>query len=148
MDGNVNSRRESNTSSLMELLKRYSERVNERETLVKESTHLTRTSMKSKQPFDHPRSYLFISFSDNLDESYKDQSQSKIPVHTHPSDLEKINYKAKWEESESRYRFLERKYHQLETQTIKQMQEKIDQLQRESNQLKVRILCQIIHPIV
>ena len=49
-----------------------------------------------------------------------------------------INYKTKWEESETKYRLLEKKYRQLETVTIKQLQDKITQLERENNQMKVR----------
>jgi hypothetical protein len=42
------------------------------------------------------------------------------------------------EESETKYRLLEKKYRQLETVTVKQLQDKITQLERENNQMKVR----------
>lgn len=142
MDGNGNQRREAGSSSLMELLKRYSERVNERETLVKESSHLSRTPIRSKSILLLLLPFTFI-FLAHVDETHKDPSM-KYPVHTLPSDTEKINYKAKWEESESKYRLLEKKYLQLESQTLRPMQDKIEQLQRESNQFKVRWICGFI----
>lgn len=49
-----------------------------------------------------------------------------------------VNYKAKWEEAETRYRQLEKKYQQLENGGVKQLQDKLDQLQRDYNQIKVR----------
>jgi predicted RNase H-like nuclease (RuvC/YqgF family) len=53
-------------------------------------------------------------------------------------DKTNINYKTKWEESEAKCHQLEKKCRQLETGTIKQLQDKITQLERENNQIKVR----------
>ncbi len=67
---------------------------------------------------------------------------SSISDHNHQStnlndDKTNINYKTKWEEAETKCRILENKCHQLETVTVKQLQDKIDQLQRDHNQMKV-----------
>ena len=60
------------------------------------------------------------------------------PVTTHLQvEQTNLNYKKKWEEAEAKCRMLENKFHQLETGTIKQLQEKIAQLQRDYNQMKV-----------
>ena len=97
MDG----KNESVTSSLMELLKKYTSQVDERESTSIE-TQKSKTSSNS--------------------------DQDKLTV----------NYKTKWEESEAKYRALEKKYRQLETGNTKQFQDQIDQLQRENRQMKVR----------
>lgn len=50
-----------------------------------------------------------------------------------------MDYKRRWEEAETKYRSLEKKYYQLENVTVKQLQDKVDQLQRDNNQFKVSI---------
>ncbi len=49
MDENPTNKNESTTSSLMELLKKYTTRIDERETLVKESTSVSRPPQKSRK---------------------------------------------------------------------------------------------------
>ena len=71
-----------------------------------------------------------------------DPIPSKLPeIHLSSSD----HYKSKWEESEAKYRLLERKYHQLENQTVKNLQDKIEQLERDSARLKVRFFIEFLH---
>jgi hypothetical protein len=110
MDWNLVNKNQSANSSLMELLKKYTTGVDERGSLPKESAGVGQ-----------------------IDETQKPKMNSNF-------DQEKstVNYKAKWEESEAKYRALENKYRQLETATTKQLQDKIDQLQRENRQMKVR----------
>jgi hypothetical protein len=53
-------------------------------------------------------------------------------------DTTHVNYKVKWEDAEARCRRLEDKVRQLERETIKGLQEKIDRLQSDCDQMKVR----------
>lgn len=58
----------------------------------------------------------------------------------HSSSTPSDDYKTKWEEAEAQCRRWEKKFQQLEDETIKPLQEKVDQLQRDYNQMKVRCI--------
>ncbi len=70
------------------------------------------------------KSYFLAQTDESVNKSHSSNSD-------HEQEKSTINYKAKWEESEAKYR-------QLESGTIKQLQDKINQLQQDNNQMKVR----------
>ncbi|UJR29149.1 hypothetical protein I4U23_010363 [Adineta vaga] len=102
------------TPTLIDLLKKYTTRVDERETLWKEGTRACRQEQNTQN--DEIQ---------RLKDSVQ-RLQSNSTVIQTPST---IDYKAKWEESEAKYHQLENKYQQLEN--------KIDQLQHDANHMKL-----------
>jgi hypothetical protein len=141
----------STAASLLDLLKQYTTRVDDRETIWKDGTRACRQQQKGLE--ENSKNCLFPFFvvlvqTDEIDKlketvtklqtkasSILDTDQQTTNTIEIKSD---INYKAKWEESEAKYRLLEKKLRQLETGTVKQLQDKIDQLEQDYNQMKVR----------
>ncbi|CAF1604402.1 unnamed protein product [Rotaria magnacalcarata] len=132
MDKNPPNNNESASPSLIELLKKYTSRVDERETLRQDDTF----DCQQQQQIETGH---IEKFTKTVTKLQSNASSINIPNQSMKNFGEaksNIDYKRKWEEAETRYRNLEKKYHQLETGTVKQLQDKIDQLQRDDNQFK------------
>ncbi|CAF2510043.1 unnamed protein product [Rotaria sp. Silwood2] len=133
MDKNSPNKDESSSSLLMELLKRYTTRVDERETLRQEDTRVYAQQQKTQIDEIEKLKETVNKLQSKTGSSYvPDQSKTNLN-----EEKTNINYKKKWEEAEAKYRNLEKKYRQLETSTVKQLQDKINQLQRDNNQFKL-----------
>ncbi|CAF4558633.1 unnamed protein product [Rotaria sp. Silwood1] len=117
----------------MELLKKYTTRIDERETSRQEDTRVYQQQQKA-QTDEIEKLKETVTQLQSTTTSSSVPSQSTTNVNQEKSN---ISYKKKWEEAEAKYRNLEKKYHQLETGGIKRLQDKIDQLQRENNQFKL-----------
>ena len=135
--------------SLVDLLRKYTKRIDERETLWKEGTRACREQQKGRR--DQRSLYSsFLSFSVQTNEiqrlkeslnkcqlprqSLPNPSPSTRSLNGEPLDL---NYKKRCEEAEAKCRLWEEKYHQLESRTKKESQEKTQQLQHETQRVKV-----------
>ncbi|CAF0960833.1 unnamed protein product [Adineta ricciae] len=116
MEGNPSSKSEPETPSLLALLKKYTTRNDERESLWKEGTLACRQEQKSQS-----EEIQRLQETVNKLQS-KPSSAASITNST-------IDYKAKWEQSEAKYRQLEKKYQELQNKT--------DQLQLDANQAKI-----------
>ncbi|CAF0921345.1 unnamed protein product [Rotaria sordida] len=133
MDKNSSNKDESTSSSLMELLRKYTTRVDERETLRQEDTRVYQQQQKVQIPeIEKLKETPHKLQSKTSSTSISNQSTTNLN-----EEKSNINYKKKWEETEAKYHNLEKKYRQLETGTIKQLQNKIDQLQRDNSQFKL-----------
>ncbi|CAF3483170.1 unnamed protein product [Rotaria sp. Silwood1] len=133
MDKNSANKDDSSSSLLMELLKKYTTRIDERETSRQEDTRVYQQQQKA-QTDEIEKLKETVTQLQSTTTSSSVPSQSTTNVNQEKSN---ISYKKKWEEAEAKYRNLEKKYHQLETGGIKRLQDKIDQLQRENNQFKL-----------
>ncbi|CAF0986168.1 unnamed protein product [Rotaria sordida] len=133
MDKNSSNKDESTSSSLMELLRKYTTRVDERETLRQEDTRV----YQQQQKVQIPEIEKLKETPHKLQPKTSSTSISNQSTTNLNEEKSNINYKKKWEETEAKYHNLEKKYRQLETGTIKQLQNKIDQLQRDNSQFKL-----------
>jgi polyhydroxyalkanoate synthesis regulator phasin len=151
MDDNSPAKTEPTTPTLGDLLRKYTTRIDERETLWKAGTRACREQQKGTES-GRTCSVLSFIFSAQTNEierlrtsvhdlqSKSSSNADQSTTTTKPNEEKSaVNYKAKWEESEAKYHQLEKMYRQLENGTVKQLQDKIDQLQRDYNQMKVSL---------
>lgn len=123
MDPNSIKKDNSEQISLINLVKKYTSKANERDIPTNSTAQQsqqkkqTATPEKSKTSLNKSKSTTNSLLSD-LNEQMNDDNDANV------------NYKAK-------YRELEKKYHQLENGTVKQLQNKIGQLEREVQQMKI-----------
>ena len=135
--------------SLSSLLTQYTARTEEREVLWKEGTRACREQQKGlwqRLAGNLQRRFVFpfavhTTEIERLRETVS-QLQAKLnapseSVSRSADERTNLNYKAKYEEAEAKCRQWESRVRQLENGTIKPLQEKIEQLQRDYQQMQV-----------
>lgn len=151
MEKDSNKKDESTSTSVMNLVMQYKSKVDLRESMWKEGTRACREQQKGKFTRDNCclSQWIIVAQSkeiERLKETVQDlQTKRNSSSGNLTDDRSNINYKAKWEEAEAKCQHWEKKFHRLETDTIKPLQEKIDQLERDYNQMKVRFSFSMFH---
>ena len=138
--------------SLSSLLQQYTTRTGEREVLWKEGTRACReqqkglwqrlariwSSLSSFIPVQTTEIERLRQTVNQLQAKANVSSESGATGSRAQDDRTNLNYKTKYDEAEARCRQWETRFRQLESNTIKPLQDKVDQLQRDYQHMKVR----------
>ena len=149
MDKTTTKRSESEGVTLVDLLRKFTKQIDERETLWKEGTRACREQQKgrSEERWSWMSHLSFLVQTNEIQRLKESLNQGQHPRQSLPNSSPStrslngesldLQYKKRCDEAEAKCRLWEEKFHQLESRTKKELQEKTQQLQDETQRVKV-----------